>query len=641
MDFFGAQDQARKRTRRLVIAYILCIAGVVLGIYVALAMVLVASQGHSLFDPALFIAVAVIVSGIILAASASRFALWRSGGGAVARSLGAREVPADPADPLEQRLRNVVEEMAIASGLPVPEVYVLDKEDGINAFAAGHHPGDAAVAVTRGALRRLSRDELQGVIAHEFSHIRHGDMALNLRLAGFAFGLAVLALVGYLLLRTTSMMGRSRSRNGGGVVAGLLLAGALIWLFGSLGELAARLLQSAVSRQREFLADAAAVQFTRNPGGLAGALRRIASEAAGSKIESSRARETAHLFFAPALTGGLSSLFATHPPLQDRLKALDPQGLHATLSPAAALGALAPRGKDRPVARPQPGRGAVPALAGLAAATEGAAPAAAPVPAPVAGGEADPGQAALVSAARDLADLPGSIRAAGDIPLAAAAVALLLACADHSGPPPLPAANDALSGPDLDHQLDRLRPVVAGLASHLRLIALEHVAPAFRKLGPGESIALRRRLDRLAYADDQVTAYELALLLLARSRLSGPPEIRSGGFHPFAADGVRVLSALALAGGTAPDQVATVVAGALKAVDLPAAPPGPLADAGVVLEAADRLRALPWTVRPAFLNAAACVVESDGRLSAAEHDLLTALAHALDSPLPALSVPLR
>jgi Zn-dependent protease with chaperone function len=628
MDFFGAQDQARKRSRRLVIAFAGCVTAVVIAIYLVLAAIFVAPDYGTLWDPVLLVGVAVVVGGVILIATATKLAQWRSGGGAVARSLGGREVPADPTDPLEKRLRNIVEEMALAAGLPVPEVYVLDREDGINAFAAGHHPGDAAVAVTRGALRQLSRDEMQGVIAHEFSHIRHADMALNLRLAGFAFGLAALALVGYLLFRSAALVGRGgRSRESGAIVIGLFAAGALVWLFGSLGELAARILQSAVSRQREFLADAAAVQFTRNPGGLVGALRRIAAGSAGSRIEEPHARETAHLFFAPALSGGLSGLLATHPPIGARLKALDPSGVHTAAAAAAAVA-------ERPAApAPPPPPTRRPAAAGLHSALRGLAAGA------MAAAEADPGAEQLARAAGDLDALPDPLRTAADVPAAAAAIALLLATADHSGPPPLPPTPDALSGPDLDGQLVALRPHISGLDRHLRLVALEHVAPAFRRLGPAECVALRRRLERLVQADDQVTAYEFALLLLTRSRLARPPMVLRGGFRPFAADALGLLATLARAGGTPKPEAVAVAAAALRAAGLEAGAFSiNLDDAPAILDCAERLRALPWSVRPAFLQAAAKVVEADGQITADEHDLLRALAHALDCPMPALAV---
>ena len=190
-----------------------------------------------------------------------------SGGSAVAESLGGRLVDSNTRDPHERKLLNVVEEMAIASGVPMPQVYVLDDEPGINAFAAGHTPSDAAVAVTRGCIATLTRDELQGVIGHEFSHILNGDMRLNLRLMGIIFGILCLAVIGRILLSSRS--GNSKDKNP------LPLLGLALLILGWIGVFFGRLIQAAVSRQREFLADASSVQFTRNPGGLSGALQKI------------------------------------------------------------------------------------------------------------------------------------------------------------------------------------------------------------------------------------------------------------------------------------------------------------------------------------------------------------------------------
>ena len=229
-------------------------------------------------------------------------------------------------DPDERRILNVVEEMAIAAGTPVPPVYLLEKEDGINAFAAGHSPSDAVVAVTRGCVRTLSRDELQGVVGHEFSHILNGDMRLNLRLMGVLFGILLIGLTGYILLRSSSGYrvrdDRDDDRGGRNV---LPLIGLALYVIGYVGVFFANLIKSAVSRQREFLADASAVQFTRNPDGIAGALKKIGALSAGSTIREPRAEEASHMFFGSA--GGAGQLFgllATHPPLVERIRRLDP-----------------------------------------------------------------------------------------------------------------------------------------------------------------------------------------------------------------------------------------------------------------------------------------------------------------------------
>ena len=239
------------------------------------------------------------------------------GGASVARALGGTEIHGDSQDPLHRRLVNVVEEMSIAAGVPVPDIFVLESESGINAFAAGLEQSDAAVAVTRGALERLSRAELQGVIAHEFSHILNGDMRINQRLMGFSFGILVLALAGRWMLRSMHFAPRSRDNKGSiAIVLGIALA-----VIGSIGVFFGRLIKAAVSRQREMLADASAVQFTREPEGLAGALKKIGGYT--TEFTSTEAEEVAHMLFGRG-SRAFRGWFATHPPLLDRIRALEP-----------------------------------------------------------------------------------------------------------------------------------------------------------------------------------------------------------------------------------------------------------------------------------------------------------------------------
>ena len=263
------------------------------------------------------------VLGTIGISSLARTVSLAAGGGKVAEQLGGTRVGADTTDPLKRRLRNVVEEMAIASGVPVPQVYVLEREAGINAFAAGYSPANAAIAVTRGALVNLDRDELQGVIAHEFSHVLNGDMRLSTRLIGLLFGLTVIAMIARTILRFMprgGASGRSDSRRGGGGILVIYVAALVVLALGWIGLFFGRLIQAAVSRNRESLADASAVQFTRDPQGLRDALVKIGALGAGSRILDADAEEVAHMLFAP----GLQRAFATHPPLIDRIRAIDP-----------------------------------------------------------------------------------------------------------------------------------------------------------------------------------------------------------------------------------------------------------------------------------------------------------------------------
>ncbi|MEC9055102.1 MAG: M48 family metallopeptidase, partial [Verrucomicrobiota bacterium] len=271
----------------------------------------------------LFLPIAGVTVLLILGGTAYKSAQLRQGGRVVAEGLGGRPVLPGTGDLKERQLLNVVEEMAIASGTPVPLVYVMDEETGINAFAAGTEPSNAVIGVTRGCIELLSRSELQGVIAHEFSHIRNGDMRLNMRLIGFIFGILILMIVGRVLLSSMRYVRTSRdSKGGNGILLAVLLVGLVLFLVGAVGGFFARLIQAAVSRQREFLADASAVQFTRDPGGLTGALKKIGGWEDHSRVKNPQGSAVSHMFFAE---GGLFRWgLATHPPLQVRIRALDP-----------------------------------------------------------------------------------------------------------------------------------------------------------------------------------------------------------------------------------------------------------------------------------------------------------------------------
>ena len=308
MDFFEQQARARRSSTRLVVLFALAVAGMVLAI--DLAVLLVAGTNWPLLAFTTLATLAVIGLG-----SLYRLASLRGGGDAVALQFGGTPVPHDTSDASLRRLRNVVEEISIASGVPVPSLYVMEGESAINAFAAGYSPSDAAIAVTRGALDRLNRDELQGVIAHEFSHVANGDMRLNIRLIGVLFGILMISLIG----RKVLYLGGSRDRNAAAVMVAALVA----LVVGSIGMFFGRMIKASVSRSRERLADASAVQFTRQTTGLAGALKKIAGLSDGSRLsDRADAEEASHMLFGDGV--GFSGLFATHPPLLERIQALEP-----------------------------------------------------------------------------------------------------------------------------------------------------------------------------------------------------------------------------------------------------------------------------------------------------------------------------
>src|SRR6185369_16424632 len=264
----------------------------------------------TLWQPGVLLAVSAGTLLVVGFASLYKWNEYSSGGFAVAESVGARCVDPHTTDTRERRLLNVVEEMAIASGVPVPAVYLLHDEPAINAFAAGLTTSDAVVCVTRGTMEKLTRDELQGVIGHEFSHILNGDMRLNLRIGAIVFGILVLGLAGRGILWSLQNVRVSRGKNSGGLVVAILFAGVALLIIGYVGYFFGRLIQAAVSRQREFLADASAVQFTRNPGGLTGALKKIGGYALGSALQTNKAAAIGHFFFAQGFTSMFGGVWA-------------------------------------------------------------------------------------------------------------------------------------------------------------------------------------------------------------------------------------------------------------------------------------------------------------------------------------------
>lgn len=320
MNFFERQRQVKRLSARLVALFVLAVIGIVVAVDVAVLFALNLVGGPATNVTGVLVFTSLATLAVIGLASLFRTVGLRGGGGKVAMELGGVLVPEDTTDLQLRRLRNVVEEIALASGVPVPEVYVLEDERAINAFAAGWSTADAAVAVTRGALDRLNRDELQGVIAHEFSHVVNGDMRLNIKLIGLLFGILFLAIIGRTFVNAGIIGGRSRDSKEGGNP--LPLIGLALIAAGFLGVLAGRIIQASVSRQREYLADASAVQFTRQTAGIAGALKKIGGLPSGSRLVSPKTEEVGHLLFGSGT--GLHALFATHPPLVRRIQVLEP-----------------------------------------------------------------------------------------------------------------------------------------------------------------------------------------------------------------------------------------------------------------------------------------------------------------------------
>ena len=345
MDFFGYQEKARRKSFFLIVGVLLAALAVIIGVNFLVLIFLgwqsiagvtgIGAGGTISFNNLLspqflshhsnvLLASTGVVASLMGISSAGKVMSLRDGGGKVARQLGGDLITAGHNDPLRRRLYNVVEEMSIASGVPVPEVYVLEEEAGINAFAAGYTQSDAAVAVTRGALETFDRAELQGVIAHEFSHIHNGDTRINIRLMGIVFGILVLSIIGRRLLMS-NRYNRVRSNNSKGTSV-IVMAGLSLMVVGYSGLFFARWLKASLSRQREYLADASAVQFTRDPDGISSALKKIAVHSNKSYLRAD-SEEVSHMLFGDGERPSFfsSKLFATHPPLMDRIQRFEPR----------------------------------------------------------------------------------------------------------------------------------------------------------------------------------------------------------------------------------------------------------------------------------------------------------------------------
>ncbi|MGE3174934.1 MAG: M48 family metalloprotease [Planctomycetota bacterium] len=649
MDFFGHQEAARRATRRLVVLFALAVVAIIAAVYFAGAFLLVGTGHHrSAWNPGLLGLVTLGVLAVVGIAMAVRTGQLRAGGPAVAEMLGGTEVAPGAADPLQRRLLNVVEEMSLASGVPVPRVYVLTTEPGINAFAAGWGTRDAAVAVTQGALEQLDRDELQGVIAHEFSHVFHGDMRMNIRLMGVLFGIVCLSTIGELLLRT---MGRSRGggRNKNGA-AGVAMFGLALLLIGWIGSFFAGLIKAAVSRQREYLADAAAVAYTRNPRGIGMALARIGR--LGSRIQRPGAREASHMFFADGFTHWLGGLGATHPPLDQRVDRILPGFLRARAQGTSAEEFLAgvPAGAGGPLANAgSTVANAAGAVAGAAGLVGGAALAAAPGgagssrTAAALTGLVGTTSAAMVATTRAMLQaLPLEVLAAARDPQRAPA----LLCALLLHPSDATQADVLLRrDPTLAHDARTLATELRAVPRTTWLPLVELLIPALRALPPARIAPLHQDLEALARADGALTTFEFALLHTARRHLPAPgaPDAvprRALALVAAAPEARLVLSVLAYAGADG-DAAAAAAAfargrGALTELSELSLLPRDECRFSAVERAMTRLEQLSPMGKKLLIDACARVAAADGEVQPNEGELLRAFAASWDCPLPPL-----
>ena len=624
MDFFEQQHRARRHTAWILLAFLIAVAAIVLSINVVGGWIYLVATDRPMLPVVRALAAvphsaywitSFVVLGVILGGTLVRLNELSGGGVAVADMVDARRVARDSNVPEEKRLLNVVEEMALASGVAVPQVFVMDGEGTINAFAAGYSPHEAAVVVTEGTLKQLDRDQLQGVIAHEFSHILNGDMRLNVQLLGLIAGIVLIGSAGGFLMRAG---GGGRGLRGD---ARVFLAGALLWLIGSVGVLAGRLIKAAVSREREFLADASAVQFTRNPDGIGGALFKIARR--GSVIIGRHAEELSHMCIgSPVGELMVLSMLRTHPPIEERMqRLLGPQALRLLRERSERADAA----EESPVVEafrsplPTAGRPAPqPSVAALVGTI----------------GRPTPGH--VDHARRVLDDIPAGVRDAtgSEAGAKAAVLALLLGAGD------VRARQLALVGEDSGaaeaEQCARLADALAPLGPRLRLPVTALALPTLKALPQDARERVLRLVRELIAADGKVSLGEFVLETVLRRSLGaqagGAPRVKYRDIAQAAGEAATILSLFAHAGGGG-------MAAFAKGMDALGLKGGVFSAReelrfDVVDEALDELKALAPLRKPAFIKACAAVAMADDKLTVTEGELLRAVCAALDSPLP-------
>ncbi len=642
MNFFESQDRVRKNTTLLVVLFVLAVIALIIMTNVLIMIVFGFIDSQQLRDGGTlirqmdwqtFAAVGAGVSVVVLAGSAYKIMALSAGGKVVAESLGGQLIPQNTQDPNQRKLLNVVEEMAIASGTPAPPVYLLANEQGINAFAAGFSPRDAVIGVTQGTIDHLSREQLQGVIAHEFSHIFNGDMRLNIRLMGALNGILILGILGYYLLYSTSLSGRRRGNDKSGAAILALAIG--LMAIGFAGTFFGGLIKAAVSRQREFLADASAVQFTRNPNGIAGALKRIGGLEYGSKVENPGAPEVSHAFFAQGISGVMQWLSATHPPLAKRIQRIDPQWdgkFDLSDQPDAAQDGMSV-GDTETMTRQDVARNVAAVAAGAAVA--GAMTAIDQI--------GNPKQEAVDYARSLLSELPIAIKEAAREPYGARAVIYSLALdkGQEVRARQLKQLQDH-ADPDVYALTLKLMPQMDDLDIKFRMPIIDIAIPALKQLVLNQYKSFKGNLIALIEMDSRVDLLEWSLQKVLFNHLDGqffkltPMKARYSDPASLKKEIELVLSMMAHAGAEDQNQAEGAFDASVQALE----------SSELVLLAKDQIRIMDLDLalgkleqlkplaKSRLLHACVASIEYDSRATAVEVELLRAFAGALDCPVP-------
>ena len=650
MDFFQQQDTARRNARMLVLLFLAAVLLLIVLTNAAVAAFLFFSQDYNIysgsregvagflsyFSWARFGSIGLAVTATVALVVLVKWIQLSTGGKVVAESMGGTRLLPQTRDPAERRCLNIVAEMALAANMPVPPVYVLNGERGINAFAAGITPADAIVAVTRGGIEQLKRHELQGVIAHEFSHILNGDMRLNIRLAAMLKGITFIGDVGHMLLRSSNRVrtGASQSKKNQG--SALPLLGLVLWLLGWLGGLAAGFIKAAISRQKEYLADAGAVQYTRSAEGIGDALKVIGGYIPGTLVHAARAAEMSHIFFGQ-IEHHLWQVFATHPPLQSRIRRIEPgwDGKYIDRKPRQyAREPRAPGSGEIGV-----GRAAVvaAALATTAAAREGSIE---PDQEGVVDADFGPGPAELEQDTAEREEIPVVFVRHSQEPLGAQAlVSCLLIGADSEVRQTQLALLEDADIRGLPELANTLFPGVHELGAPSRLPLLEMCLPALKTMSAPQYRRFKNCLLALIRADQRTELHEWCLFQLVRHYLDPeyiqvrPSRARYRKLQKVALQVRVVLSILAREGSGNTDQVFRAAANELGFPTM-AIMPQEQATVAAFSRAVNELADCYPLLKPRLLKAMATAAGSDGQLSPTEREIIASMAAVMDCPVP-------
>lgn len=645
MNFFESQDRVRKNTTLLVVLFAVAVIALIImtNILVMVAFGFINSaqmrDGQTFIqqmDWATFVSVGAGVCVVVFAGSLYKTIALSAGGKVVAESLGGQLIPQNSQDLNQRKLLNIVEEMAIASGTPVPPVYLLADEPGINAFAAGFSPRDAVIGVTQGTIDQLTREQLQGVIAHEFSHIFNGDMRLNIRLMGALNGILILGMIGYFLLRSAPFSGRRRGNDKGG--GGILALALGLMAIGFAGTFFGNLIKASVSRQREYLADASAVQFTRNPNGIAGALKRIGGLAYGSAVQNPAAPEASHAFFAQGVSGFTQWLSATHPPLEKRIRRIDPQwdGQFDTSGPRATdpdeLATTTTTTTSS--ARSTSARTRFGTVGTVAAGTVAAEVMA------VMNQIGNPQQEAVDHARALLSELPAVIKDAAREPYGARAIvyAMLLDAGQSVRMKQLKQLQDA-ADPDVFTLTRSLMSQIDALDIKFRLPIIDIAIPALKQLSLAQYKSFKENATALIEMDATIDLMEWSLQKILFRHLDGqffkpaPTKARYADLTQVTPEVGLILSVLAHAGAS---DTQGAFDSSLRTLKTSGATLSALDQMGVadLDRALVKLDELQPQAKSLFLTACVASIWHDQRATPTEIELLRAFSSVLDCPMP-------